>query len=199
MFDRSSPLDWFLLAVYTLFARRTSAPEPAPEWAIVEAYQARHVGRVSSGYHLGSRRLLVEELQTDGSFKRIYYAPDRRELTISPLSEDEARAEVLPEISYSTCVTFTQPSAREGRCALCGHDEVGHTLVALRAQLHPDLHGSAAGELEDLWTLAAEEWPEPVRAEVMRWVGAQGEIPRPPVIARLPGLLSVDQGEVGHA
>ena len=147
-------LERLVLAAYLLI--NGQAPESPSVWAVVEILgHRRHVGRVTPVRHLGAPWLRVEELQRDGGFVTFLYPERALFAGPHPMSEDDVRAEVLGEEEYSSCKVFSAPSARPGRCAMCGADEATHqhrvlidrVLTALgRGDEEPDLTLDGEGE-----------------------------------------------------
>ena len=207
-------LERLVLAAYLLI--NGQAPESPSVWAVVEILgHRRHVGRVTPVRHLGAPWLRVEELQRDGSFETFLYPERALFAGPHPMSEDDVRAEVLGEEEYSSCKVFEAPSARPGRCAMCGADEATHQHRVLAAAssswspphprtladmlvsvLRPELKWNECAHLEREWETAIESWSPEERREVMTWIGTRDEVAKPARVEQLKAAQSAE--EVSH-
>ena len=207
-------LERLVLAAYLLI--NGQAPESPSVWAVVEILgHRRHVGRVTPVRHLGAPWLRVEELQRDGSFETFLYPERALFAGPHPMSEDDVRAEVLGEEEYSSCKVFEAPSARPGRCAMCGADEATHQHRVLAAAssswspphprtladmlvsvLRPGLKWNECAHLEREWETAIESWSPEERREVMTWIGTRDEVAKPARVEQLEAAQSAE--EVSH-
>ena len=73
----------------------------------------------------GTWRIVVDDLNADGTFSRALAPIALLEVEV-PHAEDAVRRAVLPEREAGPCDEFTEPSARPGRCRVCGHDKAAH-------------------------------------------------------------------------
>ena len=73
----------------------------------------------------GTWRVVIDELQADGTFDRVIY-PTASLVVEHPRTEEQVQCAVLPERSEGPCDDFTEPSARPGRCRYCGYDKAAH-------------------------------------------------------------------------
>ena len=125
--------------------------QPPAQWMAVEINGHRqHVGLVREVSRFGATFMQVDELQRDGSFKRLHYGHGAI-FGFRDVTEEQCRRQVLPK-SWAACDTFKPAPVLPTACADCGFDEAKHgpAVPKLTAGERAQDHGEDADHEDDL-------------------------------------------------
>ncbi|MGN6107691.1 MAG: hypothetical protein ACTHU0_21455 [Kofleriaceae bacterium] len=101
-------------------ASAVGARDGVEQWAIVEILgHRRHIGTVATVDRFGTRGILVQDLQEDGSFREHFYA-GAAIFAVTPTDERGARLAFLRHGERSPCGGFMDSPVLAGYCRSCG-------------------------------------------------------------------------------